>query len=814
MKKYIFIILSTFLFKTVHSQVIQKGLVREFNSGKQSITGVSILFKGSLIAESDINGKFVVKINSGKNYGDSITFIEAKKSGYEVVNEDQIQYLQINSENVLPKDIILAKAGVLQSAKAEYSIALHKVLTQNYITEKTTLVDKVNASQLNVEEFNIQIKLLNEQFEKQNSRIDALAQAFARVNFDDVSEAHKESLSLCKVSKLDEAIATLELQDLSAKILELINEIKHKDSVILRAEYEEAKLIEQKNQYIDMLSTLVDMYTFDFKPLEAESIMDTLLMLDTTDLTILQNTANFYRDQLLYDKAIDTYQRIINHPQAEPWQLANVYCYLGRLFKIKGDQKQALAHFEKYLAANQEIFQMDSSSFHKNNLAISYSKMGEMHTSGGILNKALEFNEKYYLLEKELADKNPDKIDFKQNLAYSYAKLGLTHNSLGNLLKALEFYEKFNTIQKDLCDSYPNNVDFKHDLAVSYSNLGSTHSSLGNLKLAMEFYERVNTLKKELSDTCPDNVNFKNDLAISYQFLGNTQSQLGNLKKAFEYYNQDFTIKKDLSGAFPNNADFKNGLAISFQYLGITIASLGNLNKALECYNSAFLIRKELSEAYPNNLDFKIGLAFSYQYLGNTYSSAGDTDKALEFYEKYNALKKELYEAYPNHTNFKNGLAISYQYLGNTYRSMGNQKKSMELYENFKMLMTELHDSNPYNPEYKMGLAISYERLGLLYSSMKNRKKALECFEKYNELEKELHIAYPASVEYKKSLAISYYNLATEIEKTDKNKAIEFATLSVKHFSELITISPENASFMKNYSLVSNYLRELIITKP
>ena len=97
---------------------------------------------------------------------------------------------------------------------------------------------------------------------------------------------------------------------------------------------------------------------------------------------------------------------------------------------------------------------------------------------------------------------------------------------------------------------------------------------------------------------------------------------------------------------------------------------------------------------------------------------------------------------------------------------------------------------------------------------MKNRKKALECFEKYNELEKELHIAYPASVEYKKSLAISYYNLATEIEKTDKNKAIEFATLSVKHFSELITISPENASFMMNSSLVSNNLRELIITKP
>lgn len=498
MKKYIFIILSTFLFKTVHSQIIQKGLVREFNSGKQSIAGVSILFKGSLIAESDINGKFVVTINSGKNYGDSITFIEAKKSGYEVVNEDQIQYLQINSDNVLPKDIILAKVGVLQSAKAEYSIALHKVLTQNYIREKTTLVDKVNASQINVEEFNTQIKLLNEQFEKQNSRIDALAQAFARVNFDDVSEAHKESLSLCKVSKLDEAIAILESQDLFTKIREILIEIKRHDSVKVRAEYEEVKLTEQKNQYIDMLNTLVDMYTFDFKPLKAEDIMDTLLLLDSSDITILQKTANFYREQLLYDKAIDIYQSIMNHPKAEPWQVANVYSCMGRLFKIKGDQKQALAQFEKYQAANQELFQRDSSSFHKNNLAISYSKLGEMHTSRGSLSKALEFNEKYNLLEKELYHSNPDNIDYKLGLAFSFSKLGTTHNSLGNLVKALEFYEVYNTIQKELCDTFPTNVDFKHDLAVSYSNLGTTHTSLGNLNLALEFYEKVNTLKKNL----------------------------------------------------------------------------------------------------------------------------------------------------------------------------------------------------------------------------------------------------------------------------------------------------------------------------
>lgn len=814
MKRYIFIILSTFLFKTTHSQDIQKGLVREINSGKQSVAGVSILYKGVVITETDKAGKFELVINSKKNYGDSVSFIEAKKSGYQVVNETQIQGQRIASHNVFPTEIIIAKAGVLQAAKAEYSIASHKVLIQSYKREKATLVDKVTATQLNLEEFNAQIKLLSEEFEKQKSRIDVLAQTFASVNFDDISEVYKESLSLYKESKLDEAIAILESQDLFTKIREILIEIKRQDSGNVRAEYEEVKLTEQKNQYIDMLNTLVDMYTFDFKPLKAEDIMDTLLLLDSSDITILQKTANFYREQLLYDKAIDIYQSIMNHPKAEPWQVANVYGCMGRLFKIKGDQKQALAQFEKYQAANQELFQRDSSSFHKNNLAISYSKLGEMHTSGGSLNKALEFNEKYNLLEKELYHSNPDNIDYKLGLAFSFSKLGTTHNSLGNLVKALEFYEVYNTIQKELCDTFPTNVDFKHDLAVSYSNLGTTHTSLGNLNLALEFYEKVNTLKKELSDTCPDNVNFKNDLAISYQFLGNTHRNLGNLNKAFEYYNKDFSIKKDLNGAFPNNAHFKNGLAISYQYLGITLESMGNLKQALEYYNSDFFIRKELYETYPNNLDFKIGLAFSYQYLGNTYFETGNKNKALEFYEKYNALNKELYDAYPDHINFKKGLAISYQYLGNTYRSMGNQKKSMELYEIFKTLMQELHDSNPYNPEYKMGLAISYERLGQLYSSMENRKKALECFIKYNTLEKELHIAHPASVEYKTSLAISYYNLATETEKADKNKAIEYATLSIKHFSELITISPENDSFMKNYSLVSNYLRELIITKP
>ncbi|MBK7441319.1 MAG: hypothetical protein IPI65_07255 [Bacteroidetes bacterium] len=61
-----------------------------------------------------------------------------------------------------------------------------------------------------------------------------------------------------------------------------------------------------------------------------------------------------------------------------------------------------------------------------------------------------------------LLNSAPHDSDFKNGLAISYSKLGETHSSLGNLDKALEFFEERNKLGKELYALQPNNVSFKN----------------------------------------------------------------------------------------------------------------------------------------------------------------------------------------------------------------------------------------------------------------------------------------------------------------------------------------------------------------
>jgi len=792
---------------TVYSQITQKGLVREFNSGKQPITGVGIQFIGAVSTESDVEGKFELRFNSIKKYGDPISFVEAKKAGYEVVNETNMHSLRLSSDNILQTDLILAKTGVIQTAKAEYAGASLKALTQGYEREKAILLKKVNAAQLKEEEYNEQIRLLSKEYEKQQARLDALAQTFARVNFDDVDEAYKEALELYKEGKLDEAIAILESQDLAKQTRDILLEIKRIATAKAQISEDERILSEKKNQHIEMLSSLADMYNLNFNPVKAEGIMDTLLLLDSTDINILQKAADFYLEQHKYSKAIVLYMQIIAHPNTQEWQIANAKGYLGDLYKATGDLNQALVNYEKHFSAYQDMYKSDSTSFNKNGLASSYSKLGEVYISLSNLQKAMECNEKFNFLIKELFNIFPDNSNYKNGLAISYQNLGNTHRLMGNTNRSLEFYEKYNILEKELVDTDPGNVKFRSNLAISYQYLGYTHASMGNLDKALEFYNKYNILNKELSVAFPYNVTFKNGLASSYYTLGHTYSSIGDLDKALKSNKQFNIIMNELFDAYPNNVNFKNGLAISYQNLGNTYTSTADYTKALVCYEKYNIIEKELVDTFPDNVEFKNNLAISFQHLGRTFASLGNLNNGLSNYEKYNILSKELFEAFPDNVIFKNGLASSHSTLGEIYTLLGNLEKALENYYIFNTLISELFDVSNFDIDYKNGLAMSFQNLGDTHASMGNKDTALKFYNKFNILRKELHEAYQDNVSFKEEFAISLEKLGLIYIEFDKEKATNYLIQARQHIEELIESEPDKIKYKNKLASISDILK-------
>ena len=584
MKKAILLFAFALAFTTIKAQ-IQNGVVREQNSNKEPIAGAQITFTDAVPTSSDQLGNFRLAF-SGKKAGDLIFFTEITKKGYEIVNEKELQVLKIGNANQLGKDIILAKSGVLDAAKKEYYDISDKALLASFNKEKNALQEQLKNVQLTQQAYLLKFDTLYNQFEQQQKALDALADVFARVNFDDVSEEYKKAFDLFELGRIDEALKILESTDLLNRTAKRLKEKKRLEAAGANIAQQKAENEKEIREDLQGMQLQAQLYVLTFQVEKAERLYDQILRLDTTDLEILSVAADFYRTNHRYDKALRTYPLVVAHPKAEAWQVAKAH-----------------------------------------------GNMGEMLTATGNLPAALDAYTQSFEAYEKLHRGKPEDAFYKDNLAVSYQFLGATHTALGNLDKALTFFEDYNKLEKELYAAYPTNVDFKHNLAISYSKLGDTHTTLGNLDKALAFFEDYNKLEKELYAAYPKNVAFKKGLAISYAKLGGLNAIRKEWDKAKIYYDDYYQLVFELNTAYPTNVNFINGVAISHAKLGMTVLALGDITTA----HKEFAISKSLFGKLYKDTPSSI-------YFQANYAQATAVSKAIEIIAKKEINTAEIME--------------------------------------------------------------------------------------------------------------------------------------------------------------------------
>jgi len=445
---------------------IQNGIVREINSDKKPLNNVYIKFDGSVPEASDDKGSFRLAF-SGKEAGELIFMEEITKKGFEIVNIKEIEELPLSNTDRLATDIILAKSGVIAAAKKEYYDVSDAALLASFEREKKRLRNKIQQNEISQKQYQAEKTQLQEQYDIQKSTLDAMAEKFARVNFDDVDNLYKEALLLFKAGKIDECILKLENADLIGRTTKSMDKIQNYEAEI-------AKIKADLKKTIPPIQLLAQNYALRFEIGKAEKQYDQLLLLDSTDLDILLETGEFYRTNHKYQKAIAVYNKITKHSKAESWQVANTYGHIA-----------------------------------------------ELNTKIGLLEVALTAYKEFLNQYKTLSEKYPNESFYKGNLAISYEKLGSTHTALGNLNKALTFFEKHSQLGKELYDSYPTNVNFKNGLAISYYQLGQHYKNIGNATDSKKYYQQAEVLWKELAEDFPAYAKFKRNLGVVQNIIKN-----------------------------------------------------------------------------------------------------------------------------------------------------------------------------------------------------------------------------------------------------------------------------------------------------
>ena len=276
---YLTFILLSFVLH-LHSQTVQTGQVRELNSSKRPIPGADIKFEDASSEVSDDAGNFRL-VFQNKKPGDLIFKERIYKRGYELVNDKDFEIVKISNTDQLGVDVILAVAGTVDAAKKTYYNVSDAALLAGFEREKNALRDQLQKTRISQQEYLNQITDLQEAYERQRESLDALAEKFARVNFDDVEPYYEEALKLFKEGKIDEAIEVLESANPARRTEQIIAEEKRITRAQAELDSQRVALQREKQKQIDAVRLLADMYSLKFDPAKAKAQYDQLVRLDS-----------------------------------------------------------------------------------------------------------------------------------------------------------------------------------------------------------------------------------------------------------------------------------------------------------------------------------------------------------------------------------------------------------------------------------------------------------------------------------------------------------------------------------------------------
>ncbi|MDM7859808.1 tetratricopeptide repeat protein [Alteromonas sp. ASW11-36] len=289
--------------------------------------------------------------------------------------------------------------------------------------------------------------------------------------------------------------------------------------------------------------------------------------------------------------------------------------------------------------------------------------------------EALPLYEQSLVIAQQLIALDPKNSLYKQDLSVSYQRVGNIQLRIGDTDAALEAYQQALTIDKQLVAQYPLNAGVQRDLSISYNKIGNIQLQLGNTEAALESYQQALTIREQLVALHPQDAEFQRDLSGSYNNLGNIQLRIGNTDAALEAYQQALTISKQLVALDPQNADFQRDLSILYNNLGDIQLQLGNTNAALEAYQQALTIREQLVAQDPQNAGFQHDLSVSYNNLGDIQLQLGNTEAALESYQQALTIREQLVALDPQDAGFQRGLLVSFWNLA---RALDEQGKGAE----------------------------------------------------------------------------------------------------------------------------------------
>lgn len=192
----------------------QQGYVRTAGTAKQKgkpLADVVIRTSGSSSSvQSNKSGQFTMALSSVKSEGDGFRITSVRKSGYELLDKDALNGDFIYSKTV-PVEIVLISTSELIKTRQQIEERARKNATKRYENKLKELQKQLDKQKITAQEYADKINQLEKQMESFEGLIAAMADHYARTDYDkldSLNAAINECIANGELEKADSLIDT------------------------------------------------------------------------------------------------------------------------------------------------------------------------------------------------------------------------------------------------------------------------------------------------------------------------------------------------------------------------------------------------------------------------------------------------------------------------------------------------------------------------------------------------------------------------------------------------------------------------------
>jgi tetratricopeptide (TPR) repeat protein len=610
----------------IQAAAVLRGVVQLNELGGSPMGNVEVSAVGGNPNNTGVDGQFTFKFPN-KNPGDTI-FLNARKEGYVVVNDVQLDLLQLpaNPDDRVVKIILCKEGDREEMARRLYRLKSIEGIEAEY---KKKLEEARNAGAA-------ELAKLRQQRDQAKGTVEKTAEELAKIKPGAGSELYQTAKRLLLDGKVEEAQTTLKEEELR----EFSKAAKEK-----KAEAEKATEEAVQNWLLK-----AHLLTMQFRFDEAEKGYQEAI--DTSPESFEANfaLALFNEKQHRNDKAKRAYARCLELAKLKG-NSDQIAVTLNNLANVDTDQNRAEAArkgYEEALKIFRQEAQRDRATYEPK-MAETLNSLGLLDTNQNQPEAARKEFEEALKIRRELAQKNPD--TYRPDLAQTLSNRANLDQNQARPEEAGKAYDEAVKIWRELVQK-KQDTHYLGELAGTLNNLAVLNEGQNRMEAARKELEEALKIRRELAQKNPDT--YRPDLAQTLNNLGLLDAGQNRPEAARKELEEALKIRRELAQQDPETyqpkvAETLNNLGLldttyppeqTLNGRGLLDADQNWLEAARKEFEEALQICRELAQKNPDMYQPQVALTLSNLALVD--AAQNRMEEARKGFEEALGIYKEL----------------------------------------------------------------------------------------------------------------------------------------------------------------------------